>query len=395
MSNYVVMPMTDWQDALEAVREKNESTQAYRSGEVADAIRAIKGGAIRNEVFWGDGSDGDLTVASGETYNAEATLDEGQFIARYNDLTIEEGGIWQLANRMNGGIVLVKGDMVVNGTMHADKCSPEINDQEEACAQELHVRLCGVYAAGAGGRGGKGVASDTTSGATNKVGNYGAGGAAHRFGGGWGGGGGSAGASYNQTAYGITAGSGTAGTRPPIGTDVPVVASKMEGGKYGTGGRVSATYYTSASTGVTTHYYGGNGPGGGGAIARWTAATNNDTPNMKYAGYAGSSVGGGALFIFVRGSVTIGENGLISANGGSGGAGRRSGSHPVSGGGGGGGGGGIVCLVYGGTITNNGTVEANGGAGGAAATSSYVTGNPGIDGDIGVVKIAHIDELAT
>lgn len=387
MNDYVVMPKADWQDTLDAVREKNESTQAYRSGEVADAIRAIQGGALSDDDLWGDGSDGDLTVASGETYNAEATLDEGQFIARYNNLTIKEGGVWALADRMNGGIVLVKGNLTVNGMMSADSCSPAINDQEDACAQELHVRLCGVYAGGAGGRGGKGVADGD---GTNKAGNYGAGGEAHRFGGGWGGGGGAAGNSFNQSSYEIAAGAGAAGTRPPIGTDVPIVASGMGSGKYGTGGRIAAEFVLGSTT---NYYYGGNGPGGGGAIARWSAATENAVPSMKYAGYAGSAVGGGALFIFVKGSVTIGENGWISADGGVGGNGRRSGSHPVSGGGGGGGGGGIVCLVYGGTLTNNGTVTANGGTGGAAATSSYVTGNPGIDGSIGVVKIVHIDEL--
>lgn len=66
MTEYAVMPMEDWQDVVDATREKTGTSDLIRSGEVAEMIRSIDSGG-------GGGSTEDL---SAELSEQEALLTE-------------------------------------------------------------------------------------------------------------------------------------------------------------------------------------------------------------------------------------------------------------------------------------------------------------------------------
>lgn len=379
--------------ASENIRTAAAVTAMDRIG-YATLVGSASGGGVAATTWFGDASDGNLLISAGTTHSEPVTLDEGWIFKQYNNLTIEEGGIWQPANRCNGTIICVYGDLTVDGTISADAKSPLVNDKEVEFLALPWVKLPGVSAGGNGGDGGAGKKSGAdTEYYTEKVGSGGLGGAGHALGGGNGGGGG-AGILHGKedtTGYTFTAQSGTSGVRAPIGTIIPYPVTT--GNAYGTGGSARASAKSSSYTSVVSK--GGDGPGGGGATLFDTAAgVNAGTPTE---GKDGAAIGGGGLWIYVRGRVSIGSTGLISANGGPGGAGVAKGNGSrtaTAGGGGGGGGGGIVVVVHSGDYTNNGTVEASGGLGGAAGkASSYITGNAGGNGGVGKVLVTVINEL--
>ena len=92
------------------------------------------------------------------------------------------------ANRCCGMIILVKGDLTVNGTISADKCCPLQSPNEELLAQERHIAACGALTGGRGGNGSRGESSSNSGGQGGDPcafgGGYGGGGAGTRGGGG-------------------------------------------------------------------------------------------------------------------------------------------------------------------------------------------------------------------
>lgn len=127
---------------------------------------------------------------------------------------------------------------------------------------------------------------------------------------------------------------------------------------------------------------GGASPGGAGGAGY---IYDVDNYGAEINGGNGNGYPGGALWLFVGGSLTITPTGIISADGGNGGnAGTRNSNY--YGGGGGGAGGGIVCVVYGGIYTNTGTIQAKGGLGGTG-------GSNGQAGTIGTVFVHSISDL--
>lgn len=321
------------------------------------------GGNIDYSSYFGTGEDGDLTVSSDVAL--PVALDSGQIIKQYNNLTVTSTGVLHPANRCNGMILLVKGDLTVDGTIHVDKCAPLLNDNEELAAQEQHIVLCGVTAGGKGGDGGTPVNATPYKNNSSK----GTGGQGFQFGGGYAGGGGSVGFSYVTNA-------GSCTERPPAGTTIPYDGNN-EDSKYGIGG--------SANSGAGYTFYGGDGPGGGGAEGVMSGKNGNN----------GDAIGGGALWIFVGGKVRINSTAAIRAKGGNGGAGVGSYSGATMyaySGSGGGGGGGIVCIVHTGDIVNQGDVSA---LGGTSPTPSGTNGAnaKGQDGSSGTVLITNIADL--
>ena len=314
--------------------------------------------------YFGDGSDGDLTVVADQILELEVAQDEGQIIKQYKNLTVEAGAVLKAANRCNGMILLVTGNLVVNGTINMDGLAPFANDSEDTAQQEIHVNICGLIG-GNGGNGGNG--SNGPGGGAGSSGNW--------CGGGWPGGGGGG---YNRYDWGslnwtLQAFAGGDGTRPVHGMNWPVAGGKAAAGSYGSGG--SATY----SGGGT----GGASPGGGGGGCVVVSKGSSGNPVN---GTAGNGYPGGGLWIFVKGNVTIGASGIISADGKDGGAGGTYTNGSVIGGGGGGAGGGIVALIYGGSIVNSGSVRAYGGKGAAGSTA-------GQDGAVGAVLVQQINDF--
>ena len=262
-------------------------------------------------------------------------------------------------------ILLVKGDLTVDGTIHVDKCAPLLNDNEELAAQEKHVALCGELMGGKGGDGGRGDAAGS-SGAKNG----GTGGAGFRFGGGLGaGGGGISGGTYVSS---VTSYSGASGDpRPPIGTPVPFAASRNNSAQYGAGGS-------------TSRRDGGGGPGGSGAAYyRRSSGSEYDA-----AGIAGSAFGGGLLCIFVGGKVRINSTARVSSAGGAGA--NAVDADSASSGPGGGGGGGIICIVHTGDSVIGGAISSNGGSAGSLGDRG---GTDAQDGSSGTVLITNIFDL--
>lgn len=333
-------------------------------------VRGTAAGSV-GAGYFGNGEEGDVTI-TGDTPLA-VTLDEGQLIKQYESLTINEGATLRPANRCNGMILLVRGDMTINGTISADKCAPLANPNEDEASNERHVALCNIT----GGNGGSGGRGSYYSRNGNDVDRYvrgagGTGGSGFAFGGGYGGGGGS----------GDSGGPGGPGDpRPPIGSPIPYPG--------GSGVKVCGV------GGTDGRGVGGGGPGGGGGAAQDSDRHSN--------GSTGDAIGGGAIYIFVGGVLTIGATGKITANAGNGGNGARcagggyspgyNGGENWYGGGGGGGGGGCIALIHSGSYNNLGSIMVNGGAGGQCGgeNNGYTQdGNPGAAGTTLITTLAEL-----
>ena len=269
-------------------------------------------------------------------------------------------------------ILLVKGDLTVDGVIRANKCAPLLNPNEAMAAEEQHIVLCGISSGGNGGGGGAGF---------GLYGAAGTGGSGFQFGGGYGGGSSGSISGYYATSTTKVYSAGNGDPRPPVGTASPFASTAGANAMYGAGsycsmGRVSAR--------------GGGGPGGAGGACHNTGA--GDVKEYAYNGANGDADGGGAIWIFARGIVRIGSTATISANGGEG-AGGTYGDRGGKSGGGGGGGGGIICVVHTGDYVNQGSIVANGGVGGIG--QSYMDGSsqPGSDGAAGTVFVTNIADL--
>lgn len=338
-------------------------------------LGAAQGAA--NAGWFGDGRDGDLYVADGETLALDVALDEGQIVKQYKNGYIGTGSLLTAANRCNGMVLLFNGDLTVKGTISMDKKAPLANPMEEQCAAEVHVALCGCVG-GDGGAGGNGASrsrsSSSSSWSSTMGGAGGSKGIGFQLGGGYGGGGGGSSSS---------AAGGSGEPRAPIGSSIPYPAGNGIT-LYGVGGS-------------NDYANGGNGPGGSGC------ATQSAT--YATAGITGDAIGGGGIWIFVKGKLAIDSSGIITADGGNGANGvTRSGTGYSSSytgganfysGGGGAAGGGIIAIVHNGDYANAGSIAASGGTGGIKGGNGD-TGNiaeNGSDGSIGTVLITTLADL--
>lgn len=336
----------------------------------------IIGGAAQgaaNAGWFGDGRDGELFVADGETLALDVALDEGQIVKQYTSGYIGTGSLLTAANRCNGMVLLFTGDLTIKGTISMDKKAPLLNPMEEQCAAEVHVKLCGGLKggnAGKAGNGGRRSKGYDKAGVTASA----VPGNGFALGGGFGPG---------SEGLDETTGSGAAGSgepRPPIGTTIPYPApsNQYTSSEYGAGG----------SYGGAT---GGSGPGGSGGVYINPSGSSPKTNN----GNNGDAIGGGALFIFAKGKVSIEGTGIITADGGNGANGAYihysyDGGNFASSGGGGGAGGGIIVIVHNGDYVNFGSVAANGGAGGTAGGTGATAGT---NGEAGTVLITTLADL--
>lgn len=330
-------------------------------------------GNIDYSSYFGTGEDGDLIVDGDVAL--DVIEDQGQIIKQYNNVTINAGATLRPAHRCNGMILLVKGNLTVNGKISVAKCSPLLNPNETQALNEPHIKLCGNLTGGNGGKGGDGG---------NDGGTGGAGGNGHGLGGGYGGGGAGDG-NYDGS---LNTKGGDSEPRPPVGITWPCTTS----GEYGAGGtggmrRNSYPYGGKAN--------GGASPGGSGGTYYVASFVEGD-PHGAIPGLAGDAYGGGLLVIFVQGAVRIGSAGEIDADGGVGATISNdryisSADYPGTGGSGGGG---IIALVHTGDYINSGSIHANGGV--APSPPSKYSNRPqsvGNAGSIGSVLVTQISEL--
>ena len=359
----------------------------------AQVIGSAAQGAA-NAGWFGDGRDGDIVVADGETLTLDVAADEGQVIFRPRSLWVKAGGKLTVSNRCCGLIILCAGDLTIDGTIDMDCKAPLISALEDTNAAEPHVRLCGLTGGrgGDGGRGNTGDGTYWTSYTLSSLTSGGIGGDGFCFGGGFPGGGGASGARRSQTGddrqgeYLYPTGNGADGTRAPIGTPIPYSnpSYAIDVGDYGVGGN------TSYSTAVGGAGYGGSGAG----LVFFVQSNGYFSSSTPYNGKTGGAVGGGAVYIFAGGRVII--TGTITACGGNGADCVAMNSIYASGGGGGAGGG-IIVVVHAGDYTNTGSLIANGGNGGklpsTITNTNYCQSAPGQDGEIGTVLITTLADL--
>lgn len=314
--------------------------------------------------WFGDGSDGDVVISTDTSL--PVAEDTGYIFKQYNNLTINSGKTLTASNRCNAMVLLVKGNLTVNGTISMNKLTSFINDGQATTLAEPHINLLrhgyyvlkSAYPTGGDGGNGRDDPYDHSMGGT--------GGTGHSEGGGIGGGGGA----YFYNGFSEYT-NGANGDRPPHGTTFPIVPywEDPEGTTvYGAGGSV-----TESGGGFD---YGGSGPGGSGAYQKSSTSWSH--------GFNGDAYGGGAIYIIVGGNIVIGSSGKISANGGNGGG---VSNQNVCGGGGGGGG--IICITHRGTLTNGGTIESAGGNGGQSYISRYA-GDPGSNGTVFIRSYAQL-----
>lgn len=278
--------------------------------------------------WFGTGADGNLSTTGSTTFNT--TTDQEVLVKNYKSLTVNAGHTMTVNNRCKGLLIYVGGDCTINGTVTMT------GKGAKATGSMAHY----VYQA------------------KNYYGNF-----LPMF-------------SFNSVKiYGSGSGGGGVST-----------AGRSAGEGYTGGGGGG---YLGGSGSAGTSWSGGSGGGAGpsaGNARNYAGAGGNAGPSTSPSGYGGGagngagtatgagvagSVGTGGLLIFVvKGTFTLGNNGIISANGTAGGDG-------PTGGGGGSGGGRIIILYNQGYVNNGGSIQVSGGNGGGTSPTNGGSGGAG------------------
>jgi len=333
--------------------------------------RSANDAGLTDQNYWGNGSDGSVTISSDTTWDSTSSGD--MMVKNLVDFTVNSGVTLTITAR-KGCLIYVSGNCVINGTismLSGYACDPseagvpsgglvivrKKTGSTESGSSDLTG--CGSTAINAeanqsaiSGNGKKYTIPRTgASGGASKTsgaGNPGTAGSGIQTGGGGGGG-----------AWSAASGAGAAGTC------------------FSGGGGGAGSY--KVTSGSATAYGGRGGDQAGGAAG----GAGNPGGSGSTNGQAGSSGIGGTLLLFVKGNLTIASGAYIKSNGTAGG---NMADNAV--GCGGGSGGGIIIALYGGTLSNSGTVQASGGAGGVG--DGYTNPNTGGAGGAGTTTIEQI-----
>jgi hypothetical protein len=353
--------------------------------------------------YWGDGSDGDLNTTG--DVSLPSTLDGDMVVRNYNNLTINAGHTLTTQNRCRGLLVYVAGDCTINGTLSMTARGAAVDPTASGSSDGNPVNSAGVTfwrrtASGtavfvANGTFGCGTAAVTAE--ANQVSSSGdatlftiqragaAGGATQNTGpnSGYPGNAGGNGSTGQSGGGGSGAGSGRAdglgnGGAGGAGT----CFSGGSGG--GAGSNDSAPFNpTHGAPGAANGGAGGDAgsPIGANRASSGGAGNPAGANEVTSGSVSGSGEGtGGLLILLVRGNLTVGASGVISANGVQ--AGAPSGAS-VDDSAGGSSGGGNVVVLYGGALSNSGSLQADGGASATASGAGLnVSGGAGGDGSI-------------
>lgn len=329
-------------------------------------------------VYFGDASDGDLTISSGTT-----TITE---IKNYDNLTIANGAT--LTSSSDPLLIFVRNTLTLNGTIHMNGV---INNGTGGYSSSAGTGGAATIGAGVGNAGTSAVYVQATVGIQGYNGKTPAKGGISS---GSGGGGGDGGASYSYLKPAGGSGISEQSYKQSnvsaldsvfknafrfIGATQPLIASGAGGaggqgaGSGGGGGSgYSQGYLTGAGgNGGHTTATGGNGGAGGGTIC--IIARNiilNSGSSITSNGTNGTNGTNGVI-----GDGTNGGNSSLTAAGGGGGGASGSG-----GGGGAGGGGGLILMIYQSKTDNGATITVTGGTGGTGGTAAARHGNGGAAG---------------
>tara|TARA_R110000868_G_scaffold123583_1_gene327157 strand:- start:1402 stop:3099 length:1698 start_codon:yes stop_codon:yes gene_type:complete len=334
--------------------------------------------------FFGDGSDGDVTISS------PTSLTRDMY---YNNLTVNstldpKGFRIFVKNVLDGtGTINSNGGAGTNGSSSTTNsgASGGAGGTAAHTGGYLPDALAGVTG-GSGGTGssdvgtGAGGAGATSAGnaASNSIGGNGAAGAT-------GGAGGTTNGSF---------GSGTGGTS--TGGTATALAATAGGTKQATTAVLWRVFGGSSVISYTGNAGAGGGGGGGGGGAQ--GGTSSTNAGGGGGGGGGGGNGGNILVAarIIRGSFNITATGGVGGNGGNG-ANAQAGTNTGGGGGGAGaagGSGGVVTIISNDSIGWTGTATAAGGAAGTGGTggspngtgTSGSTGSTGTTGTTGIIR---------
>jgi len=358
--------------------ENNTSGDVNDSGTGTVRIQETDTSSFPTNIFYGDGSDGNVTISSNTTLTRDMY---------YNNLTIATTFTLDTANF----------DVYVMGTLTQQGTGKLINN------------------GGAGGAGGNGSQSGGEGGSGGSAGSAGAAVAAGTSPAGKAGVVGQAGvtqSSNNAGDAGVNGTNGSAVTNSLGITGKTAAASGAGGngsqgsggtaGTNGTGGAVTASKaslrdpITASTMGVfvagTMTTFTNNGQNGGTGSG---AGGGGNSAAGRFGGSGGGSGGGGAeagfMAVFANTIVTVGANTFFQAKGGAGGNGGNGGNSVAgntggggAGAGGSGGNGGIIVIVYK-TLTGTMNTDVTAGAGGTGGTggNGAGTGTGGSNGSNG------------
>ena len=303
--------------------------------------------------YFGTGADGDVTISANT--DLPSTLDGDVVVKNYNNLTINSGCKLTVANRCKGLLLYVKGDLVVNGELSMTARGASVNPTTAGVSATglriVRFKTGATDTLSASDLAGCGSAATTAEGNQAGISGNGkiytiartgaSGGAAVTDAGG-------SGVAGNQGGDGSTGQSGGGASG----------GARWFSGPSGRGG--NGTCFSggpgggATNNGVTDGVTAGSDTGGAGGNACTGGASGSGAGNPAGSnGTVGENGTGGLLILIVRGNVTIGATGIISADGKLGGSAQSSGGAS---------GGGNILLLRGGTYSNSGSVRANGGS---------------------------------
>jgi hypothetical protein len=348
--------------------------------------------------YFGDDSDGALTTSGNVTHTVlskNGSYDGDMLVKNYTDLTINAGHTLTVDQPCRGMLIFVSGDCVINGTLSMKEKGAKGNPassggSDSNAVQSAGIQLCFQTATGSTSF----TNADTNfngcgTTARTAIANFG-----------------------NPSSNGDTVtvvrvgGAGGAGTQPGAnvgGTITDGTGGGASGGGYaggsGGGAGTAGTCFSGGSgggggnggTGNAGTTFGGAGGSGSSGHNAWTGggAGNPRNSGSYHGSYSGGTIVtggglGGLIYLIVKGDLTIGAAGKITAEGGQGthmsnGSGASYGGDYSSAGGGGGGG--RTIVAYGGTLSNSGSITA---AGGTSPNISKPNGGAGGTGGAGV-----------
>ena len=335
--------------------------------------------------------------------NKNGSYDGDMVVKQYTSMAIDAGDTVTVDQPCRGLMILCTGDCTINGTLSMKERGPYANPSASGANDSGTVSSNGLQlpfltASGTDsltaantlmdGFGTlarsvvanfKTIASNGTIVTTPRVG--GTGGGSRNSGG--------AGNSGNTVTNGTGGGGGGAGFHGH-NSGAGASGTVFSGGSGGGGSQ-------GAHGSSGTDYGGPGGSANSGGYNNWSGGgAGNPAGNNRYnGGYSGggpTTAGGlgGLLILLVKGNLTIGSGGSITAQGGAGAVlTNTSGSYSSQyQSGGGSGGGGRIIIGHKGTYTNNGTVTADGGQSTASRNDS-VSGRGGYGGN-GAVTVLQI-----
>jgi hypothetical protein len=320
------MPTKVDKTAMPGAEDPDEYFRATDYNEQRTAFSDIRDRLVNCNDWFGDGSDGDVTIA------VDTTLTRNMY---YDDLTVDTG----ITLNPGGFQVFVKGTLTLSGTGKIAR-----NGNAGAAATAIGPGNGGAALSG-------GLFTSTTAGGSGGTSN-----------------GNASNAVLTSCWRGATAGgNGGAGWRSGVGAVSGGTAGNTTARPATDGDVRSLPFALSVRSFNYANEFrpGSSGAGGGGGVDVGTA-------------YGGGGGGSGGVLVVAAKEIT--GTGTLEANGGAGGAGHVI-TNNYGGGGGGGGAGGIAVVVY---RYGSPTVTANGGGGGAAANLGTGAATAGASGGAGL-----------